>query len=135
MAAGHCDAVVAVGVVGGEAAELVAGQLGGLAVVVRGLLSGGGAGQRPEFQQRAGCARAVEVPVGDDGAVVGALGAAVVRVQVLDERGAGGAQRQGPGAGVAVGVAGVIQDVAERDPLAGQRGQHGGERADRVVPA
>jgi DNA-binding CsgD family transcriptional regulator len=58
--------VVAVGVVGGEAAGLVAGEFGGLAVVVRGLLAGGGAGERPEFQQRAGRARAVEVPVGDD---------------------------------------------------------------------
>ena len=45
---------------------------------------------------------------------MGALGAAVVRVQVTDELGAGGAQRQGPGAGVAVGVAGVGQDVTER---------------------
>jgi hypothetical protein len=41
--------VVAVGVVCGEAAELVPGQLAGLAVVVRGLLFGGGAGERPEF--------------------------------------------------------------------------------------
>jgi hypothetical protein len=41
--------VVAVGVVGGEAAELVPGQLAGLAVVIGGLLFGGGAGQRPEF--------------------------------------------------------------------------------------
>jgi len=70
--------VVAVGVVGGEAAELVADQLAGFAVVVRGLLFGGGAGQRPEFGQRAGRARAVQVSVGDDGAFVGALGAAVV---------------------------------------------------------
>ena len=110
--------MVAVGVAGGDPAELVAGQLGGLAVVVRGLLFGGGAGQRPEFQQRAGRGRAVEVAVGDDGAVVGAPGAAVVRVQVLDELGAGGAQRQRPGIGVAVGVA-VIEDVAERDSRAG----------------
>jgi hypothetical protein len=42
--------VVAVGVVGGNAAELVAGEFGGLAVVVRGLFPGGGAGERPEFQ-------------------------------------------------------------------------------------
>ena len=59
----------------------------------------------------------------DDRAVVGALGAAVVRVQVLDELGAGGAQRQRPGAGVAVGVAGVGEHVAERDPGGGHRGQ------------
>ena len=53
VAAGHGDAVVAVGVVGGEAAELVAGEFGGLRVVRGGLLRGGGAGQRPEFQQGA----------------------------------------------------------------------------------
>jgi hypothetical protein len=40
---------VAVGVVGGDAAELVAGEFGGLAVVVGGLFPGGGAGERPEF--------------------------------------------------------------------------------------
>ena len=33
------------------------------------------------------------------------------RVQVLDEDGAGGAQRQRPGIGVAVDVAGVGEDV------------------------
>ncbi len=56
-------------------------------------------------------------------------------VQVLDELRPGGPQRDGPGAGVAVGVAGIIEDVAETDPGGGHRGQHGGERADRVVPA
>jgi hypothetical protein len=38
-----------------------------------------------------------------------------VRVQVLDQLRAGEAQRDGPGFGVAVGVAGVGQDVAEGD--------------------
>ena len=103
--------------------------------MVRGLLCGGGAGQRPEFQQRAGCLGAVQVAVGDDGAVVGALRAAVMGMEVLDELGAGRPQRDGPGSGVAVGIAGVIEDVAERDLLAGHRGQHGSEGADRVVPA
>jgi len=56
-------------------------------------------------------------------------------VQVLDELGAGGAQRQCPGVCVAVGVAGIIEDVAERDPVCGHGGQHGGERADRIVAA
>ena len=70
--------MVAVGVVGGDAAELVAGQLSGLGVVVRGLVPGGGAGERPEFQQRARCLGAVQVPVAEDRAVVGALGAAVI---------------------------------------------------------
>ena len=53
-----------------------------------------------------------------------------MRVQVLDELGAGGAHRQGPGAGVAVGVAGVGEHVAETDPGRGHRGQHGGQGAD-----
>jgi hypothetical protein len=34
------------------------------------------------------------------------------------------AERDGPGAGVAVGVAGIGQDVAERDARLGHRGQH-----------
>ena len=49
--------------------------------------------------------------------------------------GAGGAQRQRPGAGVAVGVAGVGEHVAETDPGCGHRGQHGHQGADRVVQA
>ncbi len=75
---GALDAVVTVGVVAGEAAELVAGQFGGLTVMVFGLVFGGGAGERGEFEQGAGGLGAVEVAVGDDGAVVGALGAAVI---------------------------------------------------------
>ena len=69
--------VVAVVVVGGDLAEFVPGGLGGLLVVGGGLVRGGVAGERAEFQQRAGGGRAVEVAVGDDGAVVGAAGAAV----------------------------------------------------------
>ena len=99
--------MVAVGVVAGDGAELVAGQLGGLLVVGGGLAGGGVAGERAEFEQRAGGGRAVEVAVGDDGAVVGAAGAAAGRVQVLDQLGAGLAERDGPGSGVAVGVTGV----------------------------
>jgi hypothetical protein len=56
-------------------------------------------------------------------------------MEVLEELGAGGAQRDRPGVCVAVGVAGVGQDVAERDPGGGHRGQDGRERADRVVAA
>jgi len=78
-------------VVGGEAAELVPGQLGGLCVVRGGLFFGRVAGQWPQFQQRARGLGAVQAAVADDRAVVGALGAAVVRVQVLDELRAGGA--------------------------------------------
>jgi hypothetical protein len=46
-------------------------------------------------------------------------------MEVLDELRAGLAERDGPGCGVAVGVAGIAEDVAERDLLAGHRGQHG----------
>ena len=56
-------------------------------------------------------------------------------MEVLDELGAGGPQRDGPGAGVAVGVAGIVEDVAEGGPGGGHRGQDGRERADRVLPA
>ena len=45
---------------------------------------------------------------------------------------AGGAQRQRPGGGVAVGVARVSQDVAERDAVSGHAGQHRGQGADRA---
>jgi len=69
--------VVAVGVVGGVPAELVPGELGGLLVVRGDLLAGGSGRQGREFQQSAGCLRAVQVPIGDDRSVVGALGAAV----------------------------------------------------------
>src|SRR5258707_10153673 len=92
---GALHAVVAVGVVAGEAAELVPGQLGCPAVVVRGLLPGGGAGERPELQQRAGGPGAGEAAVADDRAVVGALLAAGVGLEVPDERRAAGPQREG----------------------------------------
>jgi hypothetical protein len=62
--------VVAVGVVAGDPAELVAGGLGGLLVVCIGLFRGGVAGQGCEFQQRARGGRAIQTSVGDDGAVV-----------------------------------------------------------------
>jgi hypothetical protein len=79
--------------------------------------------------------RAVEVAVTDDGAAVSALGSAVVRVQILDELGAGDPERDGPGACVAVGVAGVVEDVAERDAGGGHPCQDGDQGADGVVPA
>ena len=82
---GALDPVVAVLVVGGEPAELVTAQLGGLGVVRGDVVAAGVAGERPESGEGAGGGRAVEVPVGDDRAVVGALGAAVVGVQVLDQ--------------------------------------------------
>ncbi len=83
--------MVAVGVVGGVPAELVPGQFGGLLVVEGGCPGWRAGRQRAEFQNGLGVRGAVEVAVGDDGAVVGAAGAAVVRVQVLDQLGAGAA--------------------------------------------
>ena len=49
--------------------------------------------------------------------------------------GAGLAERDGPGCGVAVGVAGVGGDVAQRDALAGHGGQDGSQCTDRVEVA
>jgi hypothetical protein len=89
------ECLVAVGVVAGDLAELVAAEFGGLAVVRGRLLGGGVAGERSEFEQGAGD-RAVEVAVGDDGAGVGAAGSAVGGVQVLDQLGAGLPERDGP---------------------------------------
>ena len=57
---------------------------------------------------------------------------AVVRVQVADELRAGLAEGEGPGGRVAVGVAGVGEDVAERDAVSGHAGQHRDQGADGV---
>jgi len=57
-----------------------------------GFLVGGVAGERPDLEEGHRGGGAVEVAVGDDRAVEGALGAAVVGVEILDELGAGGAQ-------------------------------------------
>ena len=72
--------------------------------------------------------------------MVGAAGAAVERVQVLDQLGAGLPEREGPGVGVAVGVAGVGQDVAERDAVwagiavsTGTRARAGSWRQEQTV--
>ena len=66
---GAGDAVVAVGVVGGEPAELVPGEFSGLLVVRGDLVCGGGGGQRAQVQQWLRGGGAVEVAVGDDRAV------------------------------------------------------------------
>jgi hypothetical protein len=132
---GAGDAVVAVGVVGGVPAELVPGEFGALLVVGGGLLGCGAGRERAELQQGRGCARAVEVAVGNDRPLMGAAGATVVWVQVLDELGACHPQRDGPGFGVAVGVAGVVDDVAERDPGRGHGQQDGHEGAGGVQVA
>src|SRR5258708_6046704 len=132
---GAGDAVVAVGVVAGVAGQLVPGELGCLLVVGGHVLGWRAGRQRREFQQRRGCLRAVQVAVGDDGALVGAAGPAVVRVQVLHQARAGPAQRDGPRVGVAVGVAGVGEQVAERDPVGGHFLQDGDQGADGIVVA
>ena len=67
--------------------------------------------------------------------MVGSLGAAVIRVQVLDQAGAGGAQRDGPAVGGAVGVAGIGEHVAERDAVPGHLRQHRDQGAGRVQVA
>ena len=94
-----------------------------------GLPGGGGGWQGREFEQRAGGLRAVEAAVSDDRSLVCAPGAAVVRVQVLDQLGASAPERDGPGFGVAVGVAGVVDDVAERGAGLGHAQQDGGQHA------
>ena len=66
---------------------------------------------------------------------LGAPGAAVVGMEVLDQGGSGPAERGRPVPRDAVGVAGVGQDVAERDAGGGHGRQHGGERGDGVVAA
>ena len=76
---------VAVLVSGGDRAELVAGELGGLLVMDGDLLLFCAGRERAECKQRLGCGGAVEVAVCEDRALVGALRAAVVGVQVLDE--------------------------------------------------
>jgi hypothetical protein len=71
-------------VVGGVPAGFVPGELGGLLVVGGGLPGGGSGRQGREFWQCPGCLGAVQVAVGDDCSVMGALGAAVVGVQTSD---------------------------------------------------
>ena len=103
-----------------------------------GLPGGGGGWQGREFEQRAGGLRAVEAAVSDDRSLVCAPGAAVVRVQVLDQLGASAPERDGPGFGVAVGVAGVVDDVAGGVPAWGMRSRtaastRAGSRAQQTV--
>src|SRR6266852_4488764 len=71
--------------------------------------------------QRSRRGGAVPVAVGDEGALMGAAGPVVVRVQVLDELGAGGARRAGPGGGVAVGVPESSRMSPRRMSAAGMR--------------
>src|SRR5712691_5121813 len=82
---------------------------------------GGGCGPGARVPAACGGAGAVQVAIGDDGAVVGAFGAVVVGVEVLDEGGAGGPHEDGPGGGVAVG--GAVAGAVRRGP--GERFQVG----------
>ena len=98
-------------VVAGDRAELVFGELVGLLVVGVGLSGRGAAWERGELEQRGWGGGAVEVAVVADRAVVGAVGAAVVGVKIDDQLGAESAEREGEGGGVAVGLAGVGEQV------------------------
>ena len=80
-------------------------------VVVLGLLDGGAGRERGEFEQGGGGGGAVEVAVVAGRAHVGAVGAAVVGVQVHDQLGAERADREREGLWLAVGVAGVDEQV------------------------
>ena len=75
-------------------------------------LLGGGAGRKGgEFEQRGGGGGAVELAVCADRTVVGAFGAAVVGVQVDDQLAAERADGEREGFGLAVGVAGVDEQI------------------------
>jgi hypothetical protein len=70
-----------------------------------------------------------------DRAVVGAVRAAVVGVQILDQAGAEVAERQRPALGDAVCVAGVGEEIADWYAAGGHPLEHGDERGRRVVLA
>ena len=107
LGGGAAGAVVAVGVGSGDRGEFVAGQFGGLLVVGGGLFGGRGAWEWSELQEGGGGGGAVEPAVCADRAVVGAVRAAVVGVQVADQVDPELADRECPGLGDAVAVAGV----------------------------
>src|ERR1700694_2562508 len=99
LGGGADHAAVAVLVVGGDGRELVAGELAAERVVRLGLFGGRAAVQRPELEQGLGGGGAVEVAVVAGRAVVGAVGAAVVGVQVRDQLGGGLGGGGGPASG------------------------------------
>ena len=100
------DPVVAAGVVAGDLAEFDRQALSAVCGSWAAACSLVASRARGPDSSSGGGGRAVQVPVGDDGAFVGAFGAAV-GVEVLDELRPGLAERDRPGSGVAVGVAGV----------------------------
>ena len=127
--------VVAVFVVGGEAAELVAGQLAGWRSwpAACSWVAARASGPSPAAAGRARGSTRFPLLMTAPSCVP--LGPRSCGWRSCTSWAPAVAQRQRPGAGVAVGVAGIIEDVAERDPLCGHRGQHGGEDPDRVVLA
>ena len=132
LGGGAGRAVVAVGVGAGDRRELVARELGALLVVFGGLLGARAAREWLGLEQGGGGGGAVEVAVGAGCAHVGAVRAAVVGVQVLDQVGAERADRERPVLGDAVGVAGVGEHVCDRDVVAGHPLKDGHERGWRV---
>ena len=115
MGGGADYAAVAVLVVAGDRAELVFGELVGLLVVGVGLSGRGAAWERGELEQRGWGGGAVEVAVVAGRAVVGAVGAAVVGVKIDDQLGAELAEGEREGVWLAVGVAGVGEQVILSD--------------------
>ena len=85
LGGGAAHAVVAVVVVAGDRGEFVAGEFGGLLVVDGGLLGARAAWEWSEREQGGGGGGAVEAAVCAGRAVVGAVRAAVVGVQVVDQ--------------------------------------------------
>ena len=133
---GADHAVVAVGVGSGDRREFVSGQLGGLLVVEGGLLGCGGGWERSELEQGGGGGGAVEPAVGAGRAVVGAFGAAVVGVQIdrsvsIAECPGGERERLR----LAVGVAGVGEQIADRDAGGDHALEDGDDLRGRVVLA
>ena len=94
------DTMEAVGVICSDPPELVASELGAASVMRQYLGVARCARQRFEGEQRVGSGRTVQVAVPTDRPVMGPLGAPVMGVQVHDQIGPKGAQRQGPVAGI-----------------------------------
>ena len=122
--------MVAVGVVGAEAAELVVGRFGDGGVVGGGV-GFGGTRARGAISTGPVVCGAPEVAVGDDRPVVGAFGSAVVGWRSWTRRAPMRAERSAQAVGRAVGVAGVGEDVADGDAVV-VHALEGGDEVGRV---
>ena len=100
-----------------------------------GLLGAGAAWEWSEGEQGGGGGGAAEVAVVDGRAVVGAVRAAVVGVQIVDQARAERSDGERPGFGDAVAVAGVDEHVGDRDAGGVHALQDGYERGGWVVIA